>query len=323
MKGKDVMVLGAVGVIGYMLAPKEVKDQLTSGMPSVGVSIGDLLGGGQPSFPNIITESPFDLSELADQLTKIVSELPEPNLPEIPSPEIPSPNLDWLRDLLAGLPGKGNGDPKEKVIPTGWEWFTGLPEPLQAATGLAALGGGTYAAARLLPPTTGVAAKLIDATGKFIPKAGSKFIPKALVKAAPAAATKALPTLGVGGGLLGALAPLAAIFGVALGGMEVGKMVKPEWNWNVFSGSFWDVTKNVPATWRSLFSGDNVSLEMKQSAREAATGQPEAPSRPEHAFGSYPEVPSKPSAIYGPGEAKPEIIGTPYGPGYSVYIAGF
>ena len=323
MKTNNLLLIGAACIAGYMLAPQKLKDQVQSIMPGggstgVNLSIGDLLSGaGVPS-----TENPFDLSALTTALTTIKSELPIPNLPEIITPDIPG-IPDWLKNLLDGggiTPPTPTPEVKETVAPTGWEWFTGLPEPLQAATGWAALLGGTYTAAKVLPPATKVIGaglstgeKVVSAVGKVVPKTAAKFIPKTLVKPAAQAVAKAAPRL-LPTGFAGALGTALSLIGIPLAGMAIGELVKPEWNWQPWTAGFWNVKKN----WQATFGGD-LSTEMVLAGNEAGAGQPEAPTvYSERSIPNYPEVPSK-----APAHIKGETIGTPYGRGYSAYIPGF
>tara|TARA_Y100000310_G_scaffold335575_1_gene417929 strand:+ start:65 stop:1243 length:1179 start_codon:yes stop_codon:yes gene_type:complete len=124
--GKDnkILFIGAAAVIGYMLAPKEAKEQLKNLLPSGGGSSQSLdltLGNGENT-GGIMPESFF--KAFTDGISQILSEIPnnalpnqspqlDPNIPKL-DPNIPS----WLPEWLPDIPSLPRLPHVEPVLPS-------------------------------------------------------------------------------------------------------------------------------------------------------------------------------------------------------------
>jgi len=170
MKSKDVLLLAGVAVAGYMLAPKEVKQNLQSAIPSIGIDLSGLIGsigeGLSPTIPDIPDfEIPSEnniIDIIESAATKVFSELPTPvtpdpvNIVEVIKDTVtdalggykggiigPGQLQQMLDDLLAKAndAGETGGDIETKT-PNPWELFTELhPITQNVIAGVTGLGG--------------------------------------------------------------------------------------------------------------------------------------------------------------------------------------
>ncbi len=170
-----LLIIGGLG-IGYLLAPKALKDQL--GLPGIGISLGDIGGGLMPS-PGIDLPG-LDLPGLdfptfpegwADKL------LPEINIPELPEPltppDIPGIVEGLLKDLIPAIPPAPVVDTTLPAAPPGpWEWFTNLNPVVQniaATVGVVGAGYGTYKGLQIVAPASKtVFSGLADTFARFL-----------------------------------------------------------------------------------------------------------------------------------------------------------
>lgn len=151
--------------LGWLLAPKALKEQITSGIPSIGIDLSGLLGGG-------VGQAPLDLGSLLG----VNGILPEFEWPKFEWPAFPeSPLLDYtgiIQDILdagntaAEVVGKAASDaanmfsggdeeggdpaPTPPKVPGVWEEFTELhPIVKNVLAGVAGVGG-VYGAVKVI-----------------------------------------------------------------------------------------------------------------------------------------------------------------------------
>jgi len=193
MKGKDLLIITGVGVLGYMLAPKAVKDQLQASMPSM-PSIGIDFGGLSNLLDPVIPERdfpPYPEDWIPDIPEDWIPDIPEDWIPDIPE-DWEREDKSWIQDLIDKLTGNGNtgGDdttettPPPAVAPTPpnptpnpWELFTELHPIVQnVVMGTAGLGG-VYGAVRgvqvIAPATKTVFSGLAETFNRFL-RGGNK-----------------------------------------------------------------------------------------------------------------------------------------------------